>query len=140
LRYPRAEHGSPLPHFRTRNRARRLGRTAQSENTIAFLRVSASKSGATYSIRSAVIGWMAAARRAVFPGVPWQRGTVRKEQTFALTSADGAALPVQSWTLAYWPDGSIKWVTLDFTADLKANEKKAYGLAFGKTVTRSALR
>ena len=34
-------------------------------------------------------------------GVPWPRGTVRKEQTFALTAADGAALPVQSWTLAY---------------------------------------
>ncbi len=42
-------------------------------------------------------------------GVPWPRGAIRKEQTFALTAADGAALPVQSWTLAYWPDGSIKW-------------------------------
>jgi hypothetical protein len=26
-----------------------------------------------------------------------------------LTAADGKALPVQTWTLAYWPDGSIKW-------------------------------
>jgi len=42
-------------------------------------------------------------------GVPWKRGAVRKEQTFALTGANGAALPVQSWTLAYWPDGSVKW-------------------------------
>jgi hypothetical protein len=42
-------------------------------------------------------------------GIPWRRGTVRKDQSFALTAADGKALPVQTWTLAYWPDGSIKW-------------------------------
>jgi hypothetical protein len=27
----------------------------------------------------------------------------------ALRTADGTAVPVQSWPLAYWPDGSIKW-------------------------------
>jgi hypothetical protein len=41
-------------------------------------------------------------------GVPWPRGTVRNTQAFSLT-ADGKPLPVQSWPLAYWPDGSIKW-------------------------------
>ena len=42
-------------------------------------------------------------------GVPWPRGAVSKSQTFALTASDGAALPLQSWPLAYWPDGSIKF-------------------------------
>ncbi|MBI5767034.1 MAG: Tat pathway signal sequence domain protein [Verrucomicrobia bacterium] len=42
-------------------------------------------------------------------GVPWARGAVRKEQAFALTTAAGKALPVQTWPLAYWPDGSVKW-------------------------------
>ena len=42
-------------------------------------------------------------------GVPWPRGTVKKAQAFSLTAPDGSALPLQSWTLAYWPDGSIKW-------------------------------
>ena len=42
-------------------------------------------------------------------GVPWARGTVRREQKFALTSADGKSLPLQQWPLAYWPDGSIKF-------------------------------
>ncbi len=42
-------------------------------------------------------------------GVPWPRGTVQKEQAFALKTADGRTLPVQTWPLAYWPDGSIKW-------------------------------
>src|SRR5471030_960972 len=45
-------------------------------------------------------------------GVPWPRGTVQKDQAFALTGADGKALPAQSWILAYWPDGSIKWTGL----------------------------
>jgi hypothetical protein len=42
-------------------------------------------------------------------GVPWPRGTVRKDQAFSLTSADGKALPLQWWPLAYWPDGSMKF-------------------------------
>lgn len=42
-------------------------------------------------------------------GVPWPQGTVRKDQSFALTGPDGKALPLQAWPLAYWPDGSIKF-------------------------------
>jgi hypothetical protein len=42
-------------------------------------------------------------------GVPWPRGQVSAGQTFALNSAAGQAVPVQSWPLAYWPDGSLKW-------------------------------
>ena len=42
-------------------------------------------------------------------GVPWHQGKVRKDQAFTLTTADGKSLPLQSWPLAWWPDGSIKW-------------------------------
>jgi hypothetical protein len=42
-------------------------------------------------------------------GVPWPQGKVRKDQAFTLTTADGKSLPLQSWPLAWWPDGSIKW-------------------------------
>jgi hypothetical protein len=42
-------------------------------------------------------------------GVPWARGVMKKDQTFALKTADGKLLPVQTWPLAYWPDGSMKW-------------------------------
>jgi hypothetical protein len=42
-------------------------------------------------------------------GVPWAQGTVPRTTTFALTDAAGQALPVQTWPLAYWPDGSLKW-------------------------------
>ncbi|WP_326724327.1 Tat pathway signal sequence domain protein [Streptomyces sp. NBC_00243] len=42
-------------------------------------------------------------------GVPWPKGAYAQDQTFALTDADGKAVPVQSWPIAYWPDGSLKW-------------------------------
>ena len=45
-------------------------------------------------------------------GVPWPRGAMSKEQTLTLTSAEGKPLPLQSWPLAYWPDGSVKWTGL----------------------------
>ena len=41
-------------------------------------------------------------------GVPWPQGAVGRNSTFRL-SAEGKQLPVQSWPLAYWPDGSLKW-------------------------------
>ncbi|SFU93115.1 hypothetical protein SAMN05216552_101540 [Pseudoduganella namucuonensis] len=45
-------------------------------------------------------------------GVPWPRGTVKpvgdKTPRFRLAGA-GAGLAMQSWPLAYWPDGSLKW-------------------------------
>lgn len=42
-------------------------------------------------------------------GVAWPRGRVRGTPRFALTGADGSAVPVQSWATAFWPDGSVKW-------------------------------
>ena len=41
-------------------------------------------------------------------GVPWPQGEVPRDAAFAL-QAQGTALPVQTWPLAYWPDGSLKW-------------------------------
>jgi hypothetical protein len=42
-------------------------------------------------------------------GVPWPRGVVKKSQAFTLKTADGATLPLQTWPMAYWPDGTLKW-------------------------------
>src|SRR5688500_16571076 len=42
-------------------------------------------------------------------GMPWARGTVKKDQAFTLTGANGKTIPLQSWVTAYWPDGSVKW-------------------------------
>ncbi|WP_207762560.1 hypothetical protein [Niveispirillum lacus] len=42
-------------------------------------------------------------------GVPWPQGLYRPAQRFRLTDGSGVAVPVQSWPLATWPDGSLKW-------------------------------
>ncbi|BEL06621.1 Tat pathway signal sequence domain protein [Actinoplanes sichuanensis] len=42
-------------------------------------------------------------------GVPWPRGRFTRDQTFALTTADGTGVPVQTWATGYWPDGTLKW-------------------------------
>ncbi|MDR7303745.1 exo-rhamnogalacturonan lyase family protein [Haloactinomyces albus] len=42
-------------------------------------------------------------------GVPWPKGQLAKDTSFALTGSDGTHIPVQSWPLAYWPDGTLKW-------------------------------
>src|SRR6185369_2983796 len=41
-------------------------------------------------------------------GVPWKQGSVSRTSTFQLSS-NGKQLPLQSWPLAFWPDGSLKW-------------------------------
>jgi hypothetical protein len=63
-------------------------------------------------------------------GVPWRPGEVQRHQAFALTAADGKALPLQSWPLAYWPDGSIKWS--GFATVCGPQTKGPLGLAPGK--------
>lgn len=54
-------------------------------------------------------------------GVPWPRGEVAAASGFVLrargagadagtaAAAAAAGAPLQSWPLAYWPDGSLKW-------------------------------
>ena len=61
-------------------------------------------------------------------GVPWAQGAVPRDTTFRL-SAGGAELPVQSWPLAYWPDGSIKWS--GFAAVASAGQAGPMTLATG---------
>ena len=42
-------------------------------------------------------------------GVPWPQGRVAPGGGFELQAADGARPRLQSWPLAYWPDGTVKW-------------------------------
>lgn len=53
-------------------------------------------------------GGLGAAAGSTF-GVAWPKGVHPDDRTFALTAADGASVPVQTWTTARWPDGSLKW-------------------------------
>jgi hypothetical protein len=42
-------------------------------------------------------------------GTPWPQGVYKPKQAFRAVGADGGAVPLQTWPLAYWPDGSLKW-------------------------------
>ncbi|MFT7775047.1 Tat pathway signal sequence domain protein [Roseateles sp.] len=42
-------------------------------------------------------------------GLPWPRGEQRKGQDFRAVDSQGKPLALQTWPLAYWPDGSLKW-------------------------------
>jgi len=42
-------------------------------------------------------------------GVPWPKGMVKKNQAFTLSNAEQSNIALQTWPLAYWPDGSLKW-------------------------------
>lgn len=41
-------------------------------------------------------------------GVPWPKGAVKAGSGFQLL-AGSAEMPMQTWPLAYWPDGTLKW-------------------------------
>ncbi|MBX9615001.1 MAG: Tat pathway signal sequence domain protein [Caulobacteraceae bacterium] len=42
-------------------------------------------------------------------GAPWPRGLHRPGRTFTAIDGAGTAVPLQTWPLAFWPDGSLKW-------------------------------
>ena len=64
-------------------------------------------------------------------GVPWPRGAVNAKAGFTLGD-----LPVQSWPLAYWPDGSLKWSA--HAIGPQAAAQASYPLAPGKPVAPAA--
>jgi hypothetical protein len=42
-------------------------------------------------------------------GVPWPEGTLKKDQPLYLLTSGGDPVSMQTWPLATWPDGSVKW-------------------------------
>ena len=53
-------------------------------------------------------------------GVAWAEGSHKADTAWALHAADGTPVPVQSWPLATWPDGSLKWSGHAIPADAPA--------------------
>jgi len=60
-----------------------------------------------------VVDWLGGTAPALATGasfdVPWPHGRYPRDQAFTLAANDGKPLPLQSWPLAWWPDGSLKW-------------------------------
>ena len=66
-------------------------------------------------------------------GVPWAAGTMPRNTEFALLDATGKSIPVQTWTTAWWPDGSIKWTASAIPAGIEIGDK--IDLVTGKPAT-----
>ncbi len=68
---------------------------------------------ATSPAQSVTLHWLddaaPAAPDGVSWGVPWPKGAVKPGTKMRLTAANGTRVDLQTWPLAYWPDGSIKW-------------------------------
>ena len=51
-----------------------------------------------------------------------------------MTDTAGRQLPSQNRALATWPDGSVKWLYLDFTHDFSKTPKETYVVEYGNAV------
>nr|WP_298721713.1 hypothetical protein [uncultured Steroidobacter sp.] len=51
-------------------------------------------------------------------GMPWPRSKHSPRTPFSLRDRDGNRVPLQTWPLAYWPDGSLKWTAHAVAADV----------------------
>ena len=77
-------------------------------------------------------------------GVPWPKGALQKSDGLTLQNAAGQSVPLQTWPLAYWPDGSVKWsgqaiaTAANLDGPLQLSIGPAAGVAAPLTVTETA--
>lgn len=70
----------------------------------------------------------------VTSGIPLGQGIVRDGEQAALFAGDGLQIPLQTEVLSRWPDGSVRWLLLDFQIDIAAGETKQLTLQCGSDV------
>lgn len=68
-------------------------------------------------------------------GIPLRRGALQATTHLALRTPQGESLPVQSCVTQRWDNGSIRWLVLDWTMPLAANEATALALEVVGTAT-----
>jgi len=68
-------------------------------------------------------------------GVPFPEGAVSNQACLQLMS-NGQPVQFNTTQLANWPDGSIKWLLLDFQADVGANDESLYQLESDNSVDK----
>lgn len=67
----------------------------------------------------------------VTSGIPLARGILFEAGNTTLLAEDHQPQPLQTDVLARWPDGSVRWLLLDFQADLAAKQKRQFTLRTG---------
>src|SRR5688500_6360954 len=64
-------------------------------------------------------------------GVPLAEGVLTEASDLSIQAGSTSARPVQAKALEHHGDGSIKWLLLDFSMPLQANESGAISLLNG---------
>jgi len=75
----------------------------------------------------------------VTSGVPLPQGAL-KNPAYAKLLQGSTELPLQTEVLCRWPDGSVRWLLLDFQVDLARREEKTFSLHYGPGVRRAAAK
>ncbi|NRA39736.1 MAG: hypothetical protein HRU15_16465 [Planctomycetes bacterium] len=89
---------------------------------------------ATRSTVSFTVSEPSGIARANYPvrgSIPFFRGEFKDIRRLQLTDANGAVIPVQALVTAFWPEGTAKFLCLDFLTTLKASEIKSFTLSYG---------
>jgi hypothetical protein len=68
------------------------------------------------------------ANQPVTVGVPFPRGVLADGLVPSLSDASGRGVPLQTTPLAHWPDGSAKWLLLDFICGPVAKGQETWSL------------
>jgi hypothetical protein len=68
----------------------------------------------------------------VTSGVPFRQGALASAADVRLLGADGQELPAQFEALAQWPDGSVRWLLVDFVAATAPATPAVYWLETGQ--------
>src|ERR1017187_6043920 len=110
-----------------------LGTTALTGLSLAASRAAQAQAQSDSPLGDVTVGWLGntppALATGISWGVPWPRGAYQKDHSFTLTGNDGKSLPLQSWPLAFWPDGSLKWS--GFASVVDAGAASPFRLASG---------
>ncbi|MFH1921302.1 MAG: hypothetical protein ABIP48_15665, partial [Planctomycetota bacterium] len=72
----------------------------------------------------------------VTSGIPLAEGELKDPQAVALLDDGGRRRPLQTEALARWPDGSVRWLLVDFQVDLEPSRQKTFRLEYGADVRR----
>ncbi len=115
-----------------------IGKTVRALMLILLLTVTANTNSEAGTVALLVEEPSGVERRAwpVTSGVPLPEGAVAEPSCVRLRS-DGKELPLQTEALSRWPDGSVKWLLLDFQIDLQAGERRRLTLQYGPQVKSS---
>ncbi|MEW6357864.1 MAG: hypothetical protein AB1696_16135 [Planctomycetota bacterium] len=64
----------------------------------------------------------------VTSGVPFAQGALASAREAWLANAKGEHVPAQCEAMSWWPDGSVRWLLVDFQADTEPGKAAEYAL------------